>query len=500
MATLGIAWIACAVVAVALLDLSVCYLLNGACLSLYTEGSQGTLVSFAGTAFVSTKWSRGPSRCKQKSSPPEPCYLYLTLAEDASTMVIVNAHLPSGTGGVRYYAAVANEAFCESSRVDAVAVDGSFLKEGRRDVHSGLLRGLTPNCHYSLTVEVEGKNVSSLPHWSFWTAFEWGADQQAQLVLGGDMGSSANVSKLLAHSLDPALPSLPLAVVIGGDVAYDNGMLTCWPTWDDWLDRWEAASKTASRLVPVVLAVGNHDAGTEAYAKTKPPFVQRDTLPFLAFFPHQSFNSAPGGIVPLGERTAYHAHRVGNVLVLALDSGYIHDSARDGEQMLAMETAVLEDRKSASPASVVIASYHVPIYPSSMERWKNKEWEKGPSGEFVSFFDKHHVAIAFENHVHAFKRTVPLRAHRPVEFGTPGTVYLGDGRAGLSGLGVPGDHDLVTQSSESRLAIETRAINHFWLLSAQGASARLRAIDPSGAIFDTCEVTAEVPVSSLIDL
>ena len=60
------------------------------------------------------------------------------------------------------------------------------------------------------------------------------------------------------------------------------------------------------------------------------------------------------------------------------------------------------------------------------------------------------VHIAFENHVHAFKRTKRLKNNK---VDNSGTVYLGDGRAGLHGLGVPDQAGLVDVSAEPRLAV-----------------------------------------------
>jgi len=132
----------------------------------------------------------------------------------------------------------------------------------------------------------------------------------------------------------------------------------------------------------------------------------------------------------------------------------------------------------------------VPIYSSS----HHFEWEAGPSGAFAPLFDAHGVHLAFENHVHAFKRTVPLRGHRP---SANGTAYLGDGRAGLAGLGVPDKQKLLTKQQEPRLAVDSQARNHFWLLHVGRSTATLKAVDPDGAAFDTYEHTLEPPPPAL---
>lgn len=53
----------------------------------------------------------------------------------------------------------------------------------------------------------------------------------------------------------------PDLVIIGGDVAYDNAMLNCYYSWDLMLSAFEKAYLPLGRLVPIIVAVGNHDVG-----------------------------------------------------------------------------------------------------------------------------------------------------------------------------------------------------------------------------------------------
>ena len=52
---------------------------------------------------------------------------------------------------------------------------------------------------------------------------------------GGDAGSNSNTEKLFNLS---ALYK-PSIILMGGDVAYDNGLLSCYHTWDKILDALE---------------------------------------------------------------------------------------------------------------------------------------------------------------------------------------------------------------------------------------------------------------------
>merc|ERR1712060_92831 len=116
-----------------------------------------------------------------------------------------------------------------------------------------------------------------------------------------------------------------------------------------------------------------------------------------------------------------------------------------------------------------------------------KEWGTGPSAKFVPLFDEYIVQIAFENHVHAFKRTVPMQDHQA---NANGTIYLGDGRAGVSGLGVPSSKQVLPRSADNRLAVDSQARNHMWKLNLGPQYYDVKAIDTGGVVFDNCTIAA----------
>ena len=87
----------------------------------------------------------------------------------------------------------------------------------------------------------------------------------------------------------------PLFVVIGGDLAYDNGMPSCYRCWDQYLTGWESRMVTPQGFtVPLLTVVGNHDVGTNsgdgAYASMV-PFTREDDVDgriplYFHMFPH----------------------------------------------------------------------------------------------------------------------------------------------------------------------------------------------------------------------
>lgn len=68
--------------------------------------------------------------------------------------------------------------------------------------------------------------------------------------------------KLTSHLVDYD----PHVILIGGDIAYDDGMDTCFYSWDNFYNIFEDLNRNVSRIVPIVLTVGNHDVGFDALA------------------------------------------------------------------------------------------------------------------------------------------------------------------------------------------------------------------------------------------
>ena len=77
------------------------------------------------------------------------------------------------------------------------------------------------------------------------------------MMNAGDSGCTAaskNLTKL-------TVGYKPDIIIIGGDVAYDNNIPACAYTWDFFLKQMETISNQVGYVVPLALALGNHDAG-----------------------------------------------------------------------------------------------------------------------------------------------------------------------------------------------------------------------------------------------
>lgn len=89
------------------------------------------------------------------------------------------------------------------------------------------------------------------------------------MAVGGDVGLDQ-----LAKTLTGYLPSFdPHVVILGGDIAYDDGMKTCFYSWDNFYQIFEEElNNKLGRLVPIVMSVGNHDVGFDSLADVELDF------------------------------------------------------------------------------------------------------------------------------------------------------------------------------------------------------------------------------------
>ncbi len=312
-----------------------------------------------------------------------------------------------------------------------------------RDVHVVQLTDLKPATTYWFVAGDAARGTTAE------RAFRTGPGPTSpvRFVTGGDMGTGPAMRELLRH----AAATSPQAAVIGGDVAYANGDLAAYAAWDRWLEAWGELMVTPDGLtVPLIVAIGNHEvAGGWSQPVTAAPFWR---------------SYLPQGVL------TYFARRLGEVQLLALDTGHVAPHA--GAQATWLDATL-----DASDAAYDMAVYHVPLYPA--HRPPDGEWSVAGREAWGPLFDAHHLDAAFENHDHVFKRTHPLVGGQPT---AGGTVYFGDGCFGR-------DPRTVTQADNPVMAV-TQERRHFWLVESgthddegrEGVT--LSAVDDAGVRFD----------------
>lgn len=383
----------------------------------------------------------------------------------ARTFLTVDGVDPSTTASVRHWCGVAHAALqARVRRVDDVAAEGDAgasaaaatvhaatvvaVAGAPRFVHRVALSGLVPGATYAVVL-VDG-DVVVAPERRFRALPARGA---VRVVVGGDVMPTVESRALAAHALrrDPDL------LVLGGDLAYDNGDPAEVALVDDFVAFLVDATTTAEptpRLVPVVAAIGNHEALRDMDLAVRPRALHG--APFYdALFLDGRASAATYRAVLLSDVAA----------LLLLDSGHVEPHA--GAQTAWLDaTLALTGRRPFR-----LAAYHTPLYPSVRPMADlhavagRAAWEH----RFVAGG----VAAAFEHHDHALKRTRPLVAGRDA---ADGVVYLGDGSFGRPPRAVRADLD-------DRFVTALAAM-HVWVVDVRADHASARAIGPTGDVLD----------------
>ena len=143
------------------------------------------------------------------------------------------------------------------------------------------------------------------------------------MINAGDSGyteAALNLSKIAA-TLKPDI------FFMGGDIAYDDNMPSCFYTWDFFLRMYGKFTSTVGYLVPLVLSVGNHDVGLNEIPH-KNITIDNNGPAYFLYFPQHYDRDSQGNIVkrvpPLNKRKSFTNFTFSNVHYLTLDSGYLH--------------------------------------------------------------------------------------------------------------------------------------------------------------------------------
>lgn len=130
------------------------------------------------------------------------------------------------------------------------------------------------------------------------------------------------------------------------------------------------------------------------------------------------------------------------------------------------------------PGKSKFVNYHVPLYSACHDFDLDPQTFIYGLFHWVPNFDKYKVMTVYENHVHSFKRTKPLKGNLPTE---NGTVYVGDGAFGA----IPSEF---CTPDKSIPIFETHYNqNNFWLTIVGDKKVQHIAYNNSAAIIDRFE-------------
>jgi len=436
---------------------------SGSCLAYYTPGYGTSFDAYT----LSTQFSRFFTL--EKACPAgRICHIYSTLAEDASRSMIINVHTGSDIDLLNVVYTKEN-GWIDEEEPRNKSSKGWFVDiewKAQRYVHSIYLDNLEPNTGYY--VQFFSNQRKYLGDTRFVTLPSNKMEANITLVTGGDSSGSSKTFKFM----DYIVKENPNAIVIGGDIVYDNGNINCYYCWDYYLGLFGELNQKVGRLVPLILAVGNHDLGINSHQFRQ---IDKNENLFFRFFPQHTTNNnntEPSRVPENKERMAYFYHVLGNTLHVTLDSGYLNKYA--GKQ-----TEWLNEISKKYQKYVKFAAYHNPIFSGCYFN----PLEYGYDSRFFSWipvFEKYNYMGIFENHVHLFKRTFPL------SFTTknkgPGVVYFGDGAWGVN------ENNCYYEDSNPNITgifAKMGSINHIWIVKISASEVEYSAINLNGDIIDS---------------
>lgn len=253
--------------------------------------------------------------------------------------------------------------------------------------YSAILSQLKPNTLYTYRVGYD----SVVSEWNqFMTASE--SSQPFRFVYFGDPQNE--ILEDLSRVFRKAILTAPDASfwLFAGDLTDlpDESM------WEEWFE----ATGFIHRIVPSIMAIGNHDLyfevinGKKIKTNKYPLWQSLFTLP----------ENGPDGM----EETVYYVDYQG-VRFVVLNTNYGLKEQADW----------LEDVLSNNPNKWTIVTYHHPVY-STGEGRDNKTIRE----TFMPIFDRYSVDLVLQGHDHTYARTHKIYQGRISEDESKGTVYI----------------------------------------------------------------------------
>lgn len=369
----------------------------------------------------------------------QPTALYLSWYSDPSTTMTIQWHTPLDEENDWVEIQLAGE---------WTKREGSHLELGDRLVHKILLDQLLPNTEYSF-------RLSDDPAiYKFQTAPK-SLNGSLRFCTGGDLYQKPDLFRKMCQVVRE---KEPMFVVIGGDIAYAVNTnpfqlrSTAKKRWFSFLQEWkEEMISPEGQLIPFLIVPGNHD-------------ISPDTSEL--FFDLFAFP----------EKQLYRTVDFGDYLSLILLDSDIYEPV-EGKQ-----TEWLKQALSAHEHfPFQFAVYHIAAYPS-VYSFTGKIPKKIRT-HWCPLFDQYQLAVAFENHNHAYKRTLPIKNNK---LDRAGVIYLGDGCWGA----------LPRRTHYAWYLAKQEKKNNVYLIEISEESAKIEAIGLQGEKIDSLIIPKRVLKSS----
>ncbi|MFA9478258.1 fibronectin type III domain-containing protein [Phycisphaerales bacterium AB-hyl4] len=386
-----------------------------------------------------------------------PTALYLTWQQDPTTTMTIQWHTEGPDEEV-----ILEYGPVDGDTLDQVEGDSHPMVYSDRHIHTVELTGLEPDSEYRFRLYREERGQSSR-FYSFRTMPATADERPIIFAAGGD---TRQRQSWMEQTNREAMKFDLDFIVWGGDYAYADGREDRVHLWYEWFDAYKNTLVTdEGRVVPVLLAIGNHevvggyywnrdDVDRDNYTPTDE--YREKLAPY--FFNLFAYPGQPGyGTMDFGDYMS----------IILLDSDHVNLVAGKQTEWLKEQ---LEQRTHVPH---VFPVYHFAAYPSArpthfgVARLIREHWHP--------VFDQHdNIRVAFEHHDHTYKRTVPIRHGKEDE---DGIVYIGDGAWGVRLREI---HDV----DETWYLERAEAIRHFILVTIEGESQEYQMYDADGNLID----------------
>lgn len=260
----------------------------------------------------------------------------------------------------------------------------------------------------------------------FETAPPTGGDVPVSFIAMGDLGEASGDQYAVLEQLQTVPFDFGL---LTGDIAYTDGTLAQFET------NYFGVYEDVIDEVPWFPATGNHDYETSQAG----PYRQVFALPE---------NGGPDG------KELWYSFEWGNVHVVVLDS------ERIGQ--VQAEWADADLAATAQPWKIAVV--HRPPYSSG-----HHGSDTAVRNTFDPIFEKHGVQLALFGHEHHYERTHPIN----------GVTYLTTGGGGIGTRPV----------GQSSFTAFSEQVAHFVYVTVEDGKLTVYAIDATGQLFDTMQVT-----------
>ncbi len=373
----------------------------------------------------------------------DPSILYLTWKDDPTTTMTVMWHTVGDPVSNTVYYKPLQEDGWKQKTASSVKIEQSNVQ-----VHQVELTELKADSEYTFHLGGEKKyKFRTLPQF---------LNKPVKVAVGGDIFLSKELYEKMNREVASHDPDF---AILGGDIAYTEGLRNALrsPQWR--VDRWEEFFRIwtrdmvtkEGRMIPLMPIIGSHDI-REGFDN---PFKNQVLFYEMFAFPKKG--------IP------YQAMRVGlDICFYLLDTGNSRPIA--GAQTEWLKQAFKDNKRAIWQIPV----YHDAAYPS--ETAFNSRTARNIRKFWSPIFEENGVFASMENGNHTFKRTYPIKEGK---VNPKGVYYLGDGCWGVPPL-KPERHWYLDKSARTSC---------FWLITIDPTKCLYEAFDNEGRALDRLEAS-----------